>query len=266
MTSVVLAGVGFLWMYPFLWMIASSLKTNREIFGSFDLIPDAPQWENYSRAWEEAHIGQYFWNSVIISAGTVAIVVITTSMLGYALGRYTFVGRKFIYGALIATVFLPEGYTVIPVFDLVNRLGLSGNLLGVILAEAGGANVITILLFAGYFQRLPRELDEAATVDGAGFFRTFWQIMLPLAKPAIATAIILTLMRTWNSFLIPLVLTLAQPDLRPLSVGIYSFRGDDYSDWSGMTAAATLSTLPIIVVFLVLQRYFVEGLAGAVKN
>ncbi len=264
--SLVMLAVALLWVYPFLWMVAASLKTNLEVFGNVSLIPTDPQWENYRRAWVEADIGRYFWNSVIITVATIAIVVMTTAMLGYVLGRYQFPGKRVVVGALVATIFLPEGYTIIPVFDLINRLGLDGSLFGVILAEAGGAHVIIILLFAGYFAQLPKEMEEAALVDGAGFLRIFWTIMLPNAGPVIATAVILTLMRTWNSFFIPLVLTLAQPDLRPLAVGVYAFRGENLTDWSGMAAASTISLLPIVVIFLLLQRYFISGVAGAVKG
>lgn len=264
--SLILGTICLAWVYPFLWMVAASLKTDIEIFGSVGLIPQEPQWENYVRAWTQADISTYFWNTVIITVATVAIVVVTTAMLGYVLGRYAFPGKKVVVGTLVATVFLPEGYTIIPIFELINRLGLDGSLLGVILAEAGGAHVIIILLFAGYFAQLPKELEEAAIVDGAGFLRIFWSVMLPNAKPVIATAIILTLMRTWNSFFIPLVLTLSRPDLRPLAVGVYSFQGENLTDWSGMAAASTISLLPIVIVFLLLQRYFISGIAGAVKG
>jgi ABC-type glycerol-3-phosphate transport system permease component len=265
-TTLVLLPICFLWLYPFLWMVSASLKTDSEIFGSVDLIPEVPQWENYARAWYEANIGPYFWNTVIITVASVAIVTVTTAMIGYVLGRYSFPGKRIIVVAFIATLFLPEGYTIIPVFELISRLGLSGSLWGVILAESGGAHVIMIFLFAGYFRQLPNELEEAAKLDGAGFIRTFWQVMLPLAKPAIATAVILSLMRVWNSFLIPLVLTLARPDLRTLAVGVYSFQGENLSDWSGMAAASTISLLPIVLIFLLLQKYFVEGIAGAVRG
>lgn len=265
-TTLVLLPICFLWLYPFLWMVSASLKTDSEIFGSVDLVPEVPQWENYARAWYEANIGPYFWNTVIITIASVAIVTITTAMIGYVLGRYSFPGKRIVVVAFLATLFLPEGYTIIPVFELISRLGLSGSLWGIILAESGGAHVIMIFLFAGYFRQLPNELEEAAKLDGAGFVRIFWQVMLPLAKPAIATAIILSLMRVWNSFLIPLVLTLARPDLRTLAVGVYSFQGENLSDWSGMAAASTISLLPIVLVFLLLQKYFVEGIAGAVRG
>ena len=264
--SVVIMALALIWIYPFLWMVGASLKDNLDVFGNVSVIPDHPRWENYQRAWTEAKMGRYFWNSVIITVSTIAIVVLTTAMIGYVLGRYSFPGKRWVIGAFVATIFLPEGYTIIPVFDLIHRLQLDGSLLGVILAESGGAHVIIILLFAGYFAQLPKDIEEAAVIDGAGFLRIFWSIMLPNAGPVIATAIILTLMRTWNSFFIPLVLTLAQPDLRPLAVGVYAFQGENFTDWSGMAAASTISLLPIVIVFLLLQRYFISGIAGAVKG
>ena len=265
-TTLILLPVCVVWLYPFLWMVSASLKTDSEIFGSTNLFPSEIQWENYTRAWYEANIGPYFWNTVFITVMAVALVTATTAMIGYVLGRYSFPGKKIVIIAFIATLFLPEGYTIIPVFELINKLGLSGSLWGIILAESGGAHVIMIFMFAGYFRQLPREMEEAARVDGAGFVRIFWQVMLPLAKPAIATAVILSLMRVWNSFLIPLVLTLSRPDLRTLAVGVYSFQGENMTDWSGMAAASTISLLPIVIIFLLLQRYFVEGIAGAVRG
>lgn len=266
LVSLILLVIALIWVYPFLWMVSASLKNNLEVFGNVSIWPSEPQWENYQRAWTEAEIGRYFWNSVIITVATITIVVVTTAMLGYVLGRYQFPGKRGIVAALIATIFLPEGYTIIPIFELIHRLGLDGSLFGVILAESGGAHVIIILLFAGYFAQLPKEMEEAALIDGAGFVRVFWSIMLPNAGPVIATAVILTLMRTWNSFFIPLVLTLAQPDLRPLAVGVYAFQGENLTDWSGMAAASTISLLPIVLIFLMLQRYFISGIAGAVKG
>ncbi len=265
-TTVILLPICFLWIYPFLWMVSAGFKSNSEIFSGLGLIPADPQPVNFSRAWTEARIGQYFLNTVIITVGSILIVLITVSMIGYVLGRFQFPGKKLIIVAFAVTVFLPEGYTIIPVFELVNRLGLANSLAGVTLAQAGGAHVVMVLLFAGYFGQLPKELEEAAIVDGAGFVRVFWEIMLPLAKPVIATTIILQFMQSWNAFLQPLVLTLSRPDLRTLAVGIYAFQGEFFTDWSGMAAAATISLAPIVIVFLLLQRYFVQGIAGAVKQ
>ena len=263
--SLLLLAVCLAWTYPFLWVVSASLKTNQEVFAGPGLIPAALHFENFVRAWTQARIGQYFVNTSLITASSVAIVVVSTGMIGYVLGRYSFPGKRVIVALFVATVFLPEGYTIIPVFDLINRLGLNNSLLGVILAESGGAHVVYVLLFAGFFSQLPGELHEAAILDGASFPRIFAQIMLPLAGPVIATTVILQFMSSWNSFFLPLVLTLSRPELRTLGVGMFAFQGEYFSDWTGMAAAATLALLPIIAVFLLLQRHFVEGIAGAVK-
>lgn len=266
-TTIILTPLALIWIYPFLWMVSAALKTNDEIFRSgTNLLPKALTFENFERAWVQANIGLYFLNTVVIAAGSVLLVLATTSTMGYVLGRYRFPGRRLVVGVFVATVFLPKGYTIIPIFDLILGLGLNGTLTGVILAQSGGAHIIFILLFAGYFGQLPKELEEAAIVDGAGFLRVFLQIMLPLSKPVIATVVIMQLIASWNDFLLPLVLTLPAPELRTLSVGMYAFRGEYYIDWSGMAAAATISIIPIIMVFLAMQRYFIEGIAGAVKS
>lgn len=265
-TTAIFIPLCLVWIYPFLWVVSAAFKTNEQIFAGPGLIPPALHWDNVARAWTQAQIGRYFLNTAIITVSTVAIVLVTTGMMGYALGRYRFRGRTLVFALFIATVFIPEGYTIIPVFELVNLLHLNNSLLGVILAESGGAHVLSILLFAGFFSQLPRELEEAAVMDGAGFVRVFWQVMLPLARPVIATTTILQFMGSWNSFFLPLVLTLSRPELRTLGVGMFAFQGEYFSDWSGMAAAATISQLPVILVFLLLQRYFVDGLAGAVKQ
>lgn len=265
-TFALLVGA-LLWIYPFLWMVSSSLKDPLEIFGSgLRLLPETPRWENYTRAWEGAHFNRYMWNTLVITVVTVALVVIRCAMAGYAIGRYSFVGRKVVIVVLVATLFVPTGYTIIPVVEVSQRLGLLNSLGGVILALAGGGHVAMILLYWGYFRQLPKELEESALVDGAGFFTIFFRIMLPLAMPVTATATLLTFLSTWNAFFLPLVFTFSRPDLRTLSVGMQAFVGENTTDWSGMAAAATLSLLPVVVVFILLQRHFVTGLAGAIKQ
>lgn len=265
-TSLVLAPVCLIWIYPFLWMLSASIKPNGKVFAGLGLFPTKWFFSNYTEAWADADIGRYFVNTVIVTVGSTVIVVITTAMMGYALGRYSFPGKRVVVGVLMALVFLPQGYTIIPIFDLISSLHLSGNLLGLILAESGTAPIIQLLLFAGYFRQLPKELEESATIDGAGFFRTFFRIFLPLSRPAIATVVILQVIASWNDFLIPLVLTLSQPDNRTLAVGIYSFQGQNHTDYAHMAAASSISLLPVVAIFLLLQRYFVEGIAGAVKQ
>lgn len=266
LTSVLLMPICVIWIYPFLWMVSASFKSNTEIFAGPGLIPSTLHLENYERAWTQADIGRYFVNTVVITVASIAIVLITTALVGYALGRTSFPGKRVVIVLYVAVVFLPEGYTIIPVFALINGLGLDNSLVGITLGVSGGAHVVMVLLFAGFFRQLPKELEESARVDGAGFFRIFWSIMLPLSKPVCATVVILQFMHAWNAYLLPLVLTLTRPELRTLAVGLAAFQGQFQTDWSGMAAAATISLLPIIITFLFLQRYFVDAVAGAVKQ
>lgn len=265
-TYIVLTPVSLIWIYPFIWMISSSVKPNSKIFADLGLVPTKFFWSNYADAWVNAHIGRFFINSVIVSVGGVVVVVFATSTMGYILGRYSFPGKPFVIAILGALAILPQGYTIIPVFDLITKLHLDGTLFGIILAESGSAHIIQLLLYAGYFRQLPDALEESAKMDGAGFFRIYFTIFLPLAAPATATVIILQFIASWNDFLLPLVLTLSQPDLQTLAVGIYSFQGQNLTNYAQMSAASTVSLVPVIVVFLFFQRYFVEGLAGAVKQ
>jgi raffinose/stachyose/melibiose transport system permease protein len=182
------------------------------------------------------------------------------------LGRRPLPGKFVIFGLMVFTLFLPQGYTIIPVFELLTSLGLGQSLWGLMLATSGHNIVIFTLLFAGYFTQMPKDLEEAARMDGVGPVKTFWYVMLPLSMPIIVTVVVMQTLQAWNDFLLPLVITLANPELRTLSVGIYSFKGENFVDWGGMTAASTIAIVPVILIFLFLQRYFVDGLAGAVKG
>lgn len=262
---VILIIAGFIWIYPFIWMVFSSLKSN-QTFYNLNIIPRVFHWENYVRAWNSAHFSVYFINSVVVTVSTVIIVVVLCALTGYALARVNFPGRKIVILAITATMFVPKGYTIIPLYELVRHMGLLNNLLGVILAESAGAHVLYILLFMAFFHTLPKELEETASLDGCGFLGTFLKVMLPLSKPIIATVSIMQFIWTWNAFLVPLIFTLNRPGLRTLSVGMYSFVGQYNTDWTGMAAGATISLVPIMLVFIFMQRYFVEGIAGAVKQ
>ncbi|GAA1652087.1 carbohydrate ABC transporter permease [Nonomuraea sp. NPDC048882] len=265
--AAVLAIGCLIWIYPFLWMVSASLKTSAEVFTKgLDLLPGDPAWSNYERAWVEAEFGKYLLNTVIVTVCTVVVVVVRCAMTGYVLARHDFRGRRIIMGVLVATLFVPAGYTIIPLVDLSQKLGLLNSLTGMIVAMSGAANVAAILLYFGYFRGIPKELTEAALIDGAGFATVFFRVMLPLAKPVTATVTVLTFLSTWNAFFLPLVFTFSRPDLRTVSVGMLAFIGENATDWSGMAAAATISLLPVVALFIVLQRYFIEGIAGAVKS
>lgn len=266
LTYVILTAVCFIWIYPLLWMLSSSFKVPGQFFSGLGLLPQEIDFYNYPQAWTQASIGSDFLNTLIITVSGVLIVLFVSSTMGYALGRYSFPGKRIVIGFLGVLVLIPQGYTIIPIFDLITALHLDGNLFGIILAESGSAHIIIILLFAGYFAQIPRELEEAATVDGAGFLRTFWQVMLPLSGPVIATGIILQFIASWNDFLIPLVLTLAQPTLRTVAVGVYFLQGINQTNWAELSAASTISLLPVVIVFLLFQRYFINGMAAAVKQ
>jgi ABC-type glycerol-3-phosphate transport system permease component len=256
-----------LWVYPFIWVVSASFKSQREmLLGGLSLIPSKPTLENFARAWNVARFGEYTINTITFSVAVVILVLLVSSTAGYALGRGNVPGRKVIVGVLVATMFIPHGYTIIPVFDLINSLGLSKGLIGAVLAQAGPTHVIQILLFMGYFAGIPQELEDAARIDGAGFLRTFWWVMLPLSRPVLGSVTLFVFISAWNAFFVPLIFTLGDTRLRTLGVGMYSFYGQYTTDWTGLAAGAFISLIPIIIVFICLQKTFVEGLAGAVKS
>ena len=263
----VLIVLAFLWVYPFLWMISASFKTQSEFFGSgLSLIPKQLSFDNYIRAWNNANFSVYFVNSIIVTVSVVIIVLFSTSAAGYVLGRYDFVGKKITMAVFLASITIPLVFTIIPTFELLKAMGLSQSLLGLILAESGGGHVVFLLLFSGHYASLPKEMEEAAIIDGCGFMKTYTKIMFPLSKPIIVTVVIMQFIWTWNSFLLPLVITLNKPSIRTLAVGMYALRGENVVDWTGIAAGASISIVPVILVFVLLQKHFVNGIAGAVKS
>lgn len=264
---LVLSVIAFLWVYPFLWMISASFKSQSEFFGSgLSLIPKQFNLDNYIRAWNNANFSVYFVNSVVVTVSVVIIVLFSTSAAGYVLGRYEFIGKKITMTIFLASITIPLVFTIIPTFELLKAMGLTQSLLGLILAESGGGHVVFLLLFSGHYASLPKEMEEAAIIDGCGFWKTYTKIMFPLSKPIIVTVIIMQFIWTWNSFLLPLVITLNKPSIRTLAVGMYALRGENVVDWTGIAAGACISIVPVILVFIVLQKHFVSGIAGAVKS
>jgi ABC-type glycerol-3-phosphate transport system permease component len=259
--------LGVMWIYPFIWLLSASLKTQPEIFGSgLGLLPEEPIWENYARAWNVVGFDRYFLNTVLITGGTVLLIVVRSALAGYVLGRYKFIGKKVLITIFVVTFFLPEGYTIIPVVQLTDQLGLLNTFLGVILGLGAGGQVAATLLYAGYFSGLPKELEESARIDGAGPLRIFTQVMLPLSWPITATVVILSFLFAWNTYLLPLVFTLSEPEMRTLAVGMTAFVGENSTDWPGLAAAAIIALVPVMAVFIALQRKFVDSIAGAVKQ
>lgn len=265
---VFLVPFAIIWVFPVLWMIASSLKTRKEFLTQpLKLVPDAFIFENYTRAWEVVNFAAYFRNSVIVTVWAVIIAVCVTSLAGYAMSRVQFPGKKALIIVLAAALFIPKGYIIVPLYQVVRSLGLLNTVTGVVVAlSTTSTNVLFVLLFMAHFNGIPRELDESAELDGASFPRTFLSVMLPLAKPILATVIVMRFMWTWNEFFIPLVLTLHRPELRTLTVGMYAFLGEYDTDWTGLSAAATISVIPVVVLFISLQGFFIRGIAGAIKQ
>ena len=266
LTHAVLLGGGFIWVFPFLWSLGSSLKSADGFFGEgLSVIPRELTWSNYSRAWNEAQFGTYFFNTAFTTISTVLLTLVFTSMAGYVLARTTFPGKPVVLGIVGLTLFLPHGYTILPIFDLMQRLNLLNTLWAIIIVNTANSMVLNTFLFYGYFRAMAKEMEEAARIDGAGFNRVFARIMLPLAGPMIATVALFTFINSWNNYFVPLVLTLGRPALRTLAVGMASFIADNSTDWVGLCAGSVISLVPIMLLFVVLQRFFVEGIAGAVK-
>jgi ABC-type glycerol-3-phosphate transport system permease component len=254
-------------MYPFLWMVASSLKTRGEFFeAGLSLWPQQWRWSNYIEAWQSARFSVYFGNTVFVAVITTALVVTLTSMAGYALSRSGFPGKRILIGLMLVTMFLPRGYTIIPIFEIVRKLHLLNTLWAVVLVNTATSMVFNTFLYLGYFNTLPQELEDAAIMDGASFSVVYYKIAMPFALPMIGTVTLFEFIDNWNSFFVPLVFTLSRPELRTVAVGMYSFVGENATDWTLLCAAATMSLLPTMILFFLLQRTFVNGMAGAIKG
>jgi ABC-type glycerol-3-phosphate transport system permease component len=266
-TYIVLSVIGFLYLYPFLWMIGSALKTNREFFKlGLQILPSGTwHFENFARAWTEAEFGRYFLNTVFVTTCVVGGKITLSSMLGYVLARTDMPGKRLLFGTMVALMFIPSGYTIVPFIEIVRSLRLLNTIWALIIPAILGGLLFDAFLYTGYFTTMPKELEEAALIDGATFPQMFWHVAFPLAAPMTATVALLNLMSTWNDFFSPLVLVFNRPELRTLAVGMYAFVFENSRDWVMTCAAAVITIAPIVIVFVFLQRYFVEGIAGAVK-
>ena len=264
-TTVFLCVVCLIWLYPFVWPIFSAFKSSGEMFrAGWHLWPQAWTIDNFIRAWSKAQFNRYLLNSILYATSSTLISVFVSAMAGYVLARYKFPGSRFLVLLILAMLFLPTATSILPVFDLMQKLGILNTPFAVILALSGGVGFSTIL-FMGYFKNIPQDFYDAAMVDGASFLQQLW-LVLPLASPVIATTVILGFNAAWQDYFTPLVFTLGRPELRTLSVGLRAFTGQYTVDISGFAAATTISMIPIIIVFIIFQRQFVNGLAGAVKG
>ncbi len=254
-------------LYPVIWIISSSLKTQPELFKNSASLFSIPfHFSNYIRAWTVANFSQYFINTLIFALSVVGIVLIVSSTSGYVLSRFYFPFKKILFVIIISTLLIPQATTIFPIFQITKNIGLLNTRAGYIIAFAAKQLGMAILLFMGFYLSIPDELEESAKLDGCNFFEIFKTIMFPLAKPIIGTVTILNFIDSWKEFWIPLVFTFAKPELRTLGVGMFSFMGEYSTDWTGMAAAACISTIPMMTVFIIFQKNFIEGLAGAIKE
>lgn len=261
--------VALITLLPLVYTLLGSFKSLQDILGSAQIWPSSWHPENYVRAWNEANFARFFLNSVLITGGVVVFDLIASSMLGYVLARKQLRGQWLIEALLIATIFLGVGtITLFPKLKIAQSLGML-NLWGVGAVQIAGFAAVHVLLVKAFIRSIPNEIYEAAVIDGASFFGTYWRVALPMMRPILATVAVLGFTGSWNNFQDPFVFTLTRPELRTITVGLFQLRtgGSGVNEWNIMLAGTVLGIVPIIVVFILLQRYFIQGLAGgAVKG
>ncbi len=265
-TYIALLSAAVLTFYPILWMIFGSLKSTSEFYTNTWGIPTAPLWQNYADAWQRAELGEQFINSVIATAGTLLLVIPLTSIAAYALAKMEFPGNKVLYYLFLSGMMIPQGVMAIPVFSVVLQLGLLNTRLALILVYAAQNLGFGIFLMVAFYKSLPKELEEAALVDGCSPIGAFLRVILPLVRPGIATQVIFSGTTAWNEYLISSVL-IRSKNLETLPLGLVNFTGRYTTNYPQLFAALTIATLPIIALYIMGQKQFISGMtAGAVKG
>jgi ABC-type glycerol-3-phosphate transport system permease component len=250
--------------FPFIWMLLTSLKTEAEALAYPPLLfPASPQWGNYREAWLAAPFARYFFNTALVSGAVTVSVMLTALLAGYAFGTLEFPGRQFLFTLYLATLMIPFEVVLIPNFLLVSQLGWYNSYRALIIPW--GANVFSVFLLTQLFRSLPRDYLEAAQLDGCGHWQYLWRVGAPLARPALATAGLFAFLGSWNSLLWPLLVT-EDDAVRPIEVGLRYFLESEAFRPHLLMAASTLAMLPILLLFFVAQRTFVEGVAAGVKG
>lgn len=245
-------------LIPFIWMVSTSLKTS----GSTmvlppQIIPEEMNWGNYVRVTEAFPVFKFLWNSLFVAITSTLGQILLCSMAAYAFARLEFKGRDLIFIIYLATLMVPTQVTMTPQFILMKYLGWLDTYQGLILP--GIFNAFGTFLLRQFFLGIPKELEEAAFIDGASHFRVFGQIILPLAKPALATLAIFSFMQSWNNFLWPLIVV-SEPEMMTLPLGLSLLQGRWETDWNLMMAGVVISVIPVLAVYLFAQRYFIQGI------
>lgn len=245
-------------LVPFLWMVLTSVKPANEILSYPPvLIPSKIIWTRFDRIFKELNFGLYFLNSIYISALTTVIALFTSALTGYIFAKYEFTGKSVLFTAILATMMIPFTVTMIPMYLLFSKMGLVDHHLSIVLPSL--YNTFGIFMMRQFMQGLPTELMESGRIDGASEFRIFFQVMLPQTKPALAALGIFIFMWQWDNFLWPLIVL--QSDSRfTLPVGLAAFSQQYWTDYGLVMAVATVTVIPVLLVFLCLQKHFIKGI------
>lgn len=257
---ILLIGMSLLMLIPFVWMLSSSVKLDKDVF-TFPIqwIPQAPRWRNYIDIWSKIPLFTFVINTVKITFFVTLLQLLTSSFAAYAFAKLNFKGRDLLFLCYIGTIAMPWQVYMVPQFMLVRSMGLDNSHAGLILLQAFSA--FGVFMMKQFYQGIPDELCEAARVDGMSEYRIYARIMLPLSKPALATLTIFTFVNTWNDFLAPMIY-LRDTKLKTIQIGIRMFITQYGSEYGLIMAASVLSLIPVLIVFLSMQKYFVEGIAA----
>ena len=264
-TQLLFLAYGFIVVYPIFLMVLSSFKSTREIFQSPFALPESWTLANYIEAWNRGNFSTYFLNSVFVTSAALVLVLVLGSLAAYPLGRYAFRGRNWLMLYFLAGLMLPIRLGILPLFFLMRSLGLLDTPWSLILVYAASGLPFTIFVLANFFETLPRELEEAARLDGASEFRIYWGVMLPLVRPALATVAIFNFIPWWNDFFFPLIFIRSER-FKTLPLGLFSFFGEHQNDWALLFAGLTITALPLLLLYLLASKQIIEGLtSGALK-
>lgn len=268
---VLLVVLAVLTIFPVIYIVLGSFKANAELLvGGTNILPSKWVFSNYSDAWKQANFATYTMNSIFLALGVMLVSLLTSTMAGYVFSRRDFKGKELIYGLFVMFMFINVGSVSLrPLFELAVKLKMNQNLLSVIFISAGGGQATYIFLCRGFVNSIPKELDEAAKIDGCTFFQTYRLVITPLLKPVMATVALLSFRQGWNEYIMPLVFTMTNDKLRPLTVGVNMLKnaGDGTAAWNIMFAGATIAIVPMLAIYCAFSKYFMNGItAGAVKG
>lgn len=261
----------FLWVYaviavaPLMVMVFSSLRTTREMARNPLALPLNPNFASYTKAWVQASFGTFFTNSLLVTIGSVLISTVVSLLAAYALARSKSRVTAIIEAVFLSGLMLPVYLAILPVFYLLDGMGLVDNKFGLIMLYAALSIPFSVFVLTSFFRQLPLELEEAARIDGAGSFTMFWHIMLPLVKPAIATVVVFRFVPIWNDFFYPLILMRSKENYT-LPVGLTTFFGEYQTDWPTLFAGLVIATIPLVVLFLVATKQIVAGLTAGMSK